>query len=155
MNREFIENHKPEELQRKLDFMKTERSRMMHTDELVELDEASKETPSGMILASDRHAIRNRILQQEQQELNEIERMVATIKRIATQTSRMILDQGMKLEIAGSSMRNARQNLETGRQELVQANEYQQDTNKKLFCFVCLIVVVVLVVLLITSSSKN
>jgi hypothetical protein len=59
--------------------------------------------------------LRNRILQQEQEELNEIERMVGKIKKIATDTSRMILEQGMKLEIAAGSMSSARDKLKAGR----------------------------------------
>lgn len=68
----------------------------------------------------------------------------------------MILQQGMKLQIAATTMSRIKNNFKDGREDLGQANEYQQDTNKKLMVF-CLVVVVVvsIVVLIMYSSSKK
>lgn len=67
----------------------------------------------------------------------------------------MILQQGMKLQIAATTMTRVKNNLQDGRQELVQANEYQQDTNKKLITFCLLTVLIVSVVVLIMYSSSK
>lgn len=77
------------------------------------------------------------------------------IKKIATDTSRMILEQGMKLEIAAGSMSSARNKLKEGREQLTEANTYQQDTNRKMMAFCCITVLIVAIIVLILYSSHK
>jgi len=81
--------------------------------------------------------------------------MVGKIKKIATDTSRMILEQGMKLEIAAGSMSSARNKLKEGREQLTEANTYQQDTNRKMMAFCCITVLIVAIIVLILYSSHK
>jgi t-SNARE complex subunit (syntaxin) len=81
--------------------------------------------------------------------------MVNKIKKIAIDTSRMILEQGMKLDLAAGSMSSARDKLKDGRQQLAEANTYQQDTNRKMMAFCCLTVLIVAVIVLILYSSRK
>lgn len=87
--------------------------------------------------------------------MKEIEKLVTKIKKIATDTSLMILEQGMKLQIAAGSMSSARDKLKDGRQQLTEANTYQQDTNRKMMAFCCLTVLIVAVIVLILYSSRK
>jgi len=80
---------------------------------------------------------------------------VGKIKKIATDTSRMILEQGMKLEIAAGSMSSARNKLKEGREQLTEANTYQQDTNRKMMAFCCITVLIVAIIVLILYSSHK
>jgi SMC interacting uncharacterized protein involved in chromosome segregation len=77
---------------------------------------------SGQILAGNKHELRRRILDEEQQEINEIEILVRKIHKIALDTGNMILDQGMKLQIAATTMSRVKNNLTDGRKELTEAN---------------------------------
>lgn len=57
----------------------------------------NEEQLTGQLLASDKHAIRYKILTQEKEELLEIERLINQVKDIATKTSIMINAQGEKI----------------------------------------------------------
>lgn len=46
-------------------------------------------------------------------------------------------------------------NLKDGRELLAQANEYQQDTNKKYMAFCCITVVIISIIVLIMYSSRK
>lgn len=65
MSKEFIETYDPEELKKKLDYMKAERTTHIKTENLVEMGALNEEQLSGQLLASDKHAIRYKILMQE------------------------------------------------------------------------------------------
>lgn len=110
---------------------------------------------SGQILAGNKHEMRRKILEEEQQALNEIEGLVTKIHKISLDTSNMIIEQGMKLQIAGAAMTRIKNNLNQGRGELTVANEYQQDTNKKLLSFCLLTVLIVAIIVMIMYSSKK
>lgn len=71
----------------------------------------NEEQLSGQLLASDKHAIRYKILMQEKEQLGQIERLITQIKEIAKQTSVMINAQGEKLELSLQKMRKANMNL--------------------------------------------
>lgn len=78
------------------------------------------------------------------------------IKNIAIKTSSLIYEQGVNLNIAAQTIKSARQKFADGKNELVEANQYQQDTNRKKL-FICLLVIIVVVVILmvILASSNN
>lgn len=99
--------------------------------------------------------MRRRILEEQQQEIDEIEVLVRKINKIAIDTGNMILAQGMKLQIAATTMSRVKNNLTDGRKELTEANQYQQDTNKKLISFCLITVLIVSVVVMIMYSSKK
>jgi t-SNARE complex subunit (syntaxin) len=67
----------------------------------------------------------------------------------------MILDHGMKLNIAATTMTRVKDNLTAGRKDLTEANQYQQDTNKKLLSFCLLTVLIISVILMIFYSSSK
>lgn len=115
----------------------------------------NQESMSGQILAGNKHEMRRKILEEEQQALNEIEGLVTKIHKISLDTSNMIIEQGMKLQIAGAAMTRIKNNLNQGRGELTVANEYQQDTNKKLLSFCLLTVLIVAIIVMIMYSSKK
>ena len=135
--------------------MKSERSEHLKTENFVEMSALSEEQLSGQLLAQDKHAIRYKILMQEKEELNEIERLLGQVKDIATKTSIMINQQGERLELTVEKMKNANRNLKEGRELLKQTNEYQQDTTKKYMCFGCLIIVIVAVIVMIMWASHK
>lgn len=62
--------------------------------------------------------MRRRILEEQQQEIDEIEVLVRKINKIAIDTGNMILAQGMKLQIAATTMSRVKNNLTDGRKEL-------------------------------------
>lgn len=128
----------------------------MRTENAVEMSHINEQQLSGQILAGNKNEMRRKILEQEQEEIDQIDRLVTKIHKIALDTGNMILQQGMKLQIAATTMTRVKNNLQDGRQELAQANEYQQDTNKKLITFCLLTVLIVgVVVLIMYSSSKK
>jgi vacuolar-type H+-ATPase subunit E/Vma4 len=71
---------------------------------------------SGQILASNKNEMRRKILEQEQEEIDQIDRLVTKIHKIALDTGNMILQQGMKLQIAAITMTRVKNNLQDGRQ---------------------------------------
>ena len=58
------------------------------------------------------------MLLEEQQEIDQIEILVRKINKIATDTGNMILDVGMKLNIAANTMSRVKDNLAAGRKDL-------------------------------------
>ncbi len=97
------------------------------------------------------------MLEEDQQEINEIEILVNKINKIAKDTGNMILDHGMKLNIAANTMSRVKDNLSLGRKELEEANQYQQDTNKRLlsFCLLTVLIISVIVMFFYSTSKKR
>jgi hypothetical protein len=77
---------------------------------------------SGQILAGNKNELRRKILEQEQEEIDQIDVLVNRIHKIAIDTGNMILQQGMKLQIAATTMSRVKTNLKGGREDLAQAN---------------------------------
>ena len=69
-------------------------------------------------MAGNKHELRKRMLLEEQQEIDQIEILVRKINKIATDTGNMILDVGMKLNIAANTMSRVKDNLAAGRKDL-------------------------------------
>ena len=77
------------------------------------------------------------------------------IKRMAIETSQMILDQGVNLDIAGKSIQNTKEILIKAKKEIVVANSYEKDTNKKNMLVCLLIMVIVGVVMLLMVAARK
>lgn len=63
--------------------------------------------------------MRNQMLKQELEEIKLIEKMVAQVKEIAQKTSAMIMEQGVQLKIAATSIKSAKQKFQEGKTNLV------------------------------------
>lgn len=98
--------------------MRTERSKHINIENAVEMNFINEEELSGKILAGNKHELRRRMLEEEKQEIDQIEILVRKINKIATDTGNMILDVGMKLNIAANTMSRVKDNLAAGRKDL-------------------------------------
>lgn len=122
MNREFIESYDPAELSKKFDYMKAQRKEHLKTEGQVEMGAINEEQLSGQLLASDKHKIWERILEQEKSELIELERLIKQVKDIATTTSIMINKQGESLDLSLEKMKSANLKLREGKDLMQQTN---------------------------------
>ena len=73
-------------------------------------------------------SFRKKLLDDEDKELKEIERMMEQVKKIAIDTSQLIVGVGAKLNIASESIRDARLKMQGARKELEETNKYEEDT---------------------------
>lgn len=104
----------------------------------------------------DGESMRIKLLQEQDQELIEIEKLMGVIKQIALDTSRLVLGIGQKLNIAADSIKQARIKFQGARKELVDANEYEQDASKlKLLLCILGIVVFIVAVLILVAVNRN
>jgi t-SNARE complex subunit (syntaxin) len=84
-----------------------------------------------------------------------IEGLIDRIKTIAIKTSALIYEQGQQLNIAASTMKSVKTKLGEAKNELVEGNKYQQNTNKhKLFMCLLVVVVVIIIMMIIIASRK-
>ena len=81
--------------------------------------------------------------------------MITQIGEIAEQTKIKLEEVGVTIKLGLEKMSSAERNVKGTRDNLVEANEYQQDTNKKFVIFCCLTVVVVSIIVLIIYSSSS
>ena len=88
MNRKFIENHDPRELEKKINFMKSKKAK--DNSEEIEMSIWNQQYQAGPLL-SGKHELRKKMLQEDKQELDELEKIINQINEMTKETSNMIL----------------------------------------------------------------
>ena len=101
-------------------------------------------------------SMRKKLLDEEDEQLKIIEQMMSQVKKIAIDTSQMILGLGVKLNIAADSIKNARLKMQAANKELEETNRFQEDTGKKKILFGALVCVILMIaVLLMIAAHKK
>lgn len=78
------------------------------------------------------------------------------VKKIAIDTSQLIVGVGAKLNMASESIKAARLKMQAAKKELEETNKYEENTTKTKIWFGALICVVLLVILLVmVAANKN
>jgi hypothetical protein len=68
----------------------------------------------------------------------------------------LILGQGRSLKIGATNMNEALERIKGARQELIETNKYQQDTNKIkiLFCILGSVIILVIIMMMIAANKQ-
>ena len=78
------------------------------------------------------------------------------VKKIAIDTSQLIVGVGAKLNMASESINAARPKMQAAKKELEETNKYEENTTKTKIWFGALICVILLVILLVmVAANKN
>ena len=96
------------------------------------------------------------MLNDRQQELDGIEKILYQVKDIIVDLNVEVEKQGEKLVIMSSNLKEAKKNMVAANVEMVEAKDYAGDANKNtLFMCICISVVVILLLMLVTAGKKE